>query len=106
MIYYIPPINLLGKGCLKDLVQPLKNLKCKKAFVVSDKFLTNNGTVEKVTNILKEANLEFTVYNDVKPNPTVTNVENGYKILVEEKCDIVITIGGGSLKIVEKLLLY
>ena len=42
MIYYIPPINLLGKGCLKDLVQPLKNLKCKKAFVVSDKFLTNN----------------------------------------------------------------
>ena len=96
MIYYIPPINLLGKGCLKDLVQPLKNLKCKKAFVVSDKFLTNNGTVEKVTNILKEANLEFTVYNDVKPNPTVTNVENGYKILVEEKCDIVITIGGGS----------
>lgn len=96
MIYYIPPINLLGKGCLKDLVQPLKNLKCKKAFVVSDKFLTNNGIVEKVTNILKEANLEFTVYNDVKPNPTVTNVENGYKILVEEKCDIVITIGGGS----------
>ena len=55
MIYYIPPINLLGKGCLKDLVQPLKNLKCKKAFVVSDKFLTNNGTVEKVNKYFKRS---------------------------------------------------
>lgn len=96
MIYYIPPVNLLGKGCLKELVQPLKSLNCKKALVVSDKFLTGNGTVEKVSNILNEAGLEYVVYNDVKPNPTVKNVEIGYELLLKEKCDIVISIGGGS----------
>lgn len=40
-IYYIPPINLVGKGCLAEAKEPIKSLGAKKAFVVSDKFLTS-----------------------------------------------------------------
>ena len=96
MIYYIPPINLLGRGCLAELKQPLLTTGCKKALVVSEKFLTGNGTVKKVTDILKEAGVDFVVYDEPKPNPTVKNVEDGYKILTDEKCDLVVSIGGGS----------
>ena len=96
MIYYIPPINLLGRGCLAELKQPLSTMGCKKALVVSDKFLMGNGTIKKVTDILKEAGVDFVVYDEPKPNPTVKNVEDGYKILKDEKCDIVVSIGGGS----------
>ena len=96
MIYYIPPINLLGRGCLVELKQPLSTMGCKKALVVSDKFLMGNGTIKKVTDILKEAGVDFVVYDEPKPNPTVKNVEDGYKILKDEKCDLVVSIGGGS----------
>lgn len=96
MIYYIPPINLLGRGCLTELKQPLSTMGCKKALVVSDKFLMGNGTIKKVTDILKEAGVDFVVYDEPKPNPTVKNVEDGYKILKDEKCDLVVSIGGGS----------
>ena len=47
-IYYIPPINLLGRGCLAEVKEPIRSLKAKKSFVVSDKFLTANGTVKKI----------------------------------------------------------
>lgn len=96
MIYYIPPINLLGRGCLAELKQPLSTMGCKKALVVSDKFLMGNGTVKEVTDILKGAGVDFVVYDEPKPNPTVKNVEDGYRILTDEKCDLVISIGGGS----------
>lgn len=95
-IYYIPPINLIGRGCLEEAKESMKSLGAKKAFVVSDKFLTSNGTVKKVTDLLDEIRVKYVVYDEVKPNPTVTNVNNGLKILKKEECDIVITIGGGS----------
>lgn len=96
MIYYVPPVNLLGKGCLAEAKTPIKALGKKKAFVVSDKFLTSNGTVDKVTALLDEIGIDHVLYNDVKPNPTVTNVNQGLAVLKAESCDFVITIGGGS----------
>jgi len=95
-IYYIPPINLLGRGCLVEAKEPIKSLEAKKAFVVSDKFLTSNGTVKKVIDLLDEIGVKHIVYDDVKQNPTVTNVNNGLDIIKKEGCDVVITIGGGS----------
>lgn len=95
-IYYVPPINLLGKGCLNEAKDSIKSLRTKKAFVVSDKFLVSNGTVKKVTDILSQIGVDFVVYDEVKQNPTVTNVNKGLEILKSENCDFVITIGGGS----------
>lgn len=95
-IYYVPPINLLGKGCLSESKDSIKSLGTKKAFIVSDKFLTSNGTVKKVTDMLSQIGVNFAIYDEVKPNPTVTNVNNGLEILKSENCDFIITIGGGS----------
>lgn len=95
-IYYVPPINLIGRGCLGEMKEPIKSLGGKKAFIVSDKFLTSNGTVKKVTDIFDQIGLAYVLYNDVKPNPTVNNVNKGLAVLKKEDCDIVITIGGGS----------
>lgn len=96
MIYYIPPVNLLGKGCLSELGGPVKKLNCKKALIVSDKFLVSNGTVDKVTTILAKEGIAFSVFSEVKPNPTVANVENAFKQCKDAGCDFVISIGGGS----------
>lgn len=95
-VYYVPSVNLIGKGCLAEAIQPIQSLGAKKAFVVSDKFLTSSGTVKKVTDLLDEVGLAYVLFNDVKPNPTVGNVNAGLEILKREGCDLVITIGGGS----------
>lgn len=96
MTYYVPPINLLGKGCLQDAAAPIKAMGCKKALISTDKFLTGNGTVDKVAKMLESVGVEYVVYNDAKPNPTVKNVEDGLKVLQENGCDFVVSVGGGS----------
>jgi len=96
MIYYIPPVNLLGAGCLSELKDPISKLGCKKALVVSDAFLHECGVVDKVLEILKDTNIEYSVFCDTKPNPTVKNVNDGLAILKKEHCDFVISVGGGS----------
>lgn len=95
-IYHIPPVNLIGKGCIKEITEPIKKLGTRKALVVSDEFLVGNGTVSKVTEILNESGIECSLYFDVKPNPTVANVNKGFEFLKKEGCDFVVTIGGGS----------
>ena len=96
MTYYVPPINLLGKGCLQDAAAPIKAMGCKKALISTDKFLTGNGTVDKVAKMLESVGVEYVVYNEAKPNPTVKNVEDGLKVLQENGCDFVVSVGGGS----------
>ncbi|WP_186423412.1 iron-containing alcohol dehydrogenase [Lacrimispora celerecrescens] len=96
MIYYIPPVNLMGRGCLKELKEPIRKLGCKKALVVSDGFLKKNGTVEKVTAILDAVNIGYAVYTEAKPNPTIDNVNKGLDLLQKENCDFIVSVGGGS----------
>ena len=96
MTYYVPPINLLGKGCLQDAAAPIKAMGCKKALISTDKFLTGNGTVDKVAKMLESVGVEYVVYNEAKPNPTVKNVEDGLRVLQENGCDFVVSVGGGS----------
>ena len=84
MVYRIPAVNLVGRGCLAQLKDEIGTLGCKKALVVSDKFLTENGVVEKVTKVLDQVGIEHTLYNDVKQNPSVANVEGGLEVLKKE----------------------
>lgn len=80
MIYYIPPVNILGKGCLTEIGGPIKKLNCKKALIVSDNFLVGNGTVKNVTTILEKESINFIIFSDVKPNPAVSNVGHALKL--------------------------
>ena len=94
--YYVPSINIMGAGCLQELGPAISDLGFKKALVVTDKFLVGCGIAEKVTNVLKEQNIEFVIYDEVLPNPTCEVVNNGLIELKRHECDFVVSIGGGS----------
>ncbi|MGX4599672.1 iron-containing alcohol dehydrogenase [Faecalimicrobium sp. JNUCC 81] len=96
--YLVPSVNFMGPGCLKVIGERAKILGGKKVLIVTDKFLRNqeNGAVEQTIKYLKEAGLEVAIYDGVEPNPKDTNVADGLKIFKEEKCDMIVTVGGGS----------
>ncbi|MFI1772268.1 iron-containing alcohol dehydrogenase [Thalassobellus citreus] len=93
---YLPPLSLIGPGALNDLAEELKSLPYKKALFVTDKILVKLGVAQEVLDVLKASNIDMTLFDDVKPNPTVKNVNNGLKLLEENGCDFIITLGGGS----------
>ncbi len=94
--FYMPQLSLMGKSCLTEMGEEIKARGFRKALIVTDKVLCDIRLVEKLTNILENINVEYTVYNETKPNPTVTNVNDGLKLLKSEECDFVISFGGGS----------
>ncbi len=94
--FYIPAINLMGSGCLKEAATAVESYGWKKALIVTDKPLVNLGVVGQVAELLSQHGVTSVVYDEVKPNPNVTNVEHGLTILKDNQCDFVISLGGGS----------
>ncbi|MDQ0090216.1 lactaldehyde reductase [Paenibacillus anaericanus] len=95
-VYYVPSINIMGKGCLGDIGPYIQELKLRKALVVTDKFLMKCGIAAKVLTILDGAGIPYAIYDDVKPNPTCKNVHDGVDFLIANDCDFLVSIGGGS----------
>ena len=85
-----------GSGAIREIVTEVKARGFKKAMVCSDPDLIKFGVTKKVTYLLDAANLDYVVYSDIKPNPTIENVQSGVKALQEAKADYMIAIGGGS----------
>ena len=85
-----------GSGAIREIVTEVKARGFKKAMVCSDPDLIKFGVTKKVTDLLDAANLDYVVYSDIKPNPTIENVQIGVKALQEAKADYMIAIGGGS----------
>lgn len=85
-----------GSGAIREIVTEVKARGFKKAMVCSDSDLIKFGVTKKVTDLLDAANLDYVVYSDIKPNPTIENVQSGVKALQEAKADYMIAIGGGS----------
>lgn len=94
--FFIPNENLMGAGCLADAVQVIRSKGFKQALIVTDKPLNNLGVVGKVADLLAGAGVAVTVYDGTKPNPTITNVEEGLALLRRDNCDCVVSLGGGS----------
>ncbi|NPC91955.1 iron-containing alcohol dehydrogenase [Bacillus sp. WMMC1349] len=95
-VLYVPSTNLMGRGCLGEVTPFIEELGFKKALVVTDQFLNKNGIVQKVIEQLEKANVECIVYDDVKPNPTIHNVEVGVSVFRENGCEFIVSVGGGS----------
>lgn len=95
-VYYVPSINIMGKGCLKDIAPYIQELNLNKALVVTDKFLMKSGIAGRLLAVLDEAGIQYVVYDEVKPNPTCKNVHDGVEFLKQHGCDYLISIGGGS----------
>jgi alcohol dehydrogenase len=95
-VYYVPSINIMGKGCLKEIGPYIQELNLQKALVVTDKFLVKSGIAGKLLAVLDEAGINYVVYDEVKPNPTCKNVHDGVDFLKQHECDYLVSIGGGS----------
>ena len=85
-----------GSGAIKEIVNEVKGRNLKKAFICSDPDLIKFNVTTKVTNILEESNLEYEIYSNIKPNPTIENVQNGVNAYKKSNADYIIAIGGGS----------
>lgn len=95
--FFIPAVNLFGIGSHKEIGNEIKKLGAKKPLIVTDKGLVRTGIVAELTNIIKkEVSIDVIVYDDVHPNPTDKNVEDGLLLYRESSCDMIITVGGGS----------
>ena len=85
-----------GSGAILSIKDEVKARALKKALVCSDPDLLKFGVTQKVLKVLDDASLEYVVYSDIKPNPTIENVQNGVKAYQEAKADYIIAVGGGS----------
>lgn len=94
--FYMPTQSLMGSGCLQELKPEITSLGFTKALIVTDSNLVEVGLTTHITQLLEEINVDYYLYDKVKPNPTVSNVEEGIKKFKTNKCDFVISFGGGS----------
>ncbi|HEX8543321.1 MAG TPA: L-threonine dehydrogenase [Pseudomonas sp.] len=94
--FFIPSVNIMGLGCLDEAMQAIRNYGFLKALIVTDAGLAKAGLAAQIAGLLVEQGIDSVVYDGAKPNPTVSNVENGLAMLRERECDFVISLGGGS----------
>lgn len=85
-----------GSGAINEIATEAKARGFKKAFVCSDPDLVKFNVTKKVTDILDEAVLDYEVYSEIKPNPTIENVQTGVAAFKASGADYLIAIGGGS----------
>lgn len=89
-------ISYHGHGAIKEIPGLIKARDYKKVFVASDPDLVKFGVTSKVTDLLKENGIDFFLYDDIKPNPTIENIQHGVQAFKDCGADCMITIGGGS----------
>ena len=89
-------ISYHGKGAIGEIPNELAARGYKRAFVCSDPDLVKFGVTAKVTDLLDGAKIPYTLYSDIKPNPTIENVQHGVTAFTASGADCIIAIGGGS----------
>ncbi len=85
-----------GAGAISAIADEAKNRGFKKALLCSDPDLVKFGVTKKVTDVLDNAGLSYELYSDIKPNPTIENVQNGVAAFKASGADYIIAVGGGS----------
>ena len=85
-----------GKGAIQAIPEIVRSKGFRKAFVASDPGLVQFGVTAKVTDLLQENGIDFEVYSNIKPNPTIENVQAGVEAYKKSGADFMISIGGGS----------
>ena len=85
-----------GKGAINEIAPEIQARGFQKAFVCSDPDLIKFGVTKKVTDVLDVANIAYDIFSDIKPNPTIENVQNGVAAFKASGADCIVAIGGGS----------
>ena len=96
MRFILNETSYFGKGARTTLVEEIKKRNFKKVFLVTDKQLVEAGVTAKVEELLKKAEIEYDIYDEIKPNPTIKNVTDGVKACKKSKADVIVAVGGGS----------
>ncbi|SEQ42647.1 alcohol dehydrogenase [Amphritea atlantica] len=94
--FFVPNVSLMGAGCFNTLPERVKMLGGSKPLVVADKGMTSLGYTARLTELLGSEGIPSVVYDDTVPNPTDDNVAEGLAVYLEQGCDMLISLGGGS----------
>lgn len=94
--FILNEVSYFGPGARKELPGVVKARGFNKALVVTDKGLMKFGVAKMVLDVLDEAKIPYEIYDEVKPNPTVTNVQMGVETCKKAGADFIVAIGGGS----------
>lgn len=94
--FILNEVSYFGPGARKELPNVVNRFGYKKALVVTDKGLMKFGVAKMVLDELDAAGIAYDIFDDVKPNPTVTNVKEGIGACKTAEADFIIAIGGGS----------
>ncbi len=94
--FCLNPVSYHGYGAIENIVPEVKSHGWKKAMIASDPGLVKFGVTKIVTDLLDAAGLAYEVYSEIKPNPTIQNVQDGVAAFKKMGADYIIAIGGGS----------
>ncbi len=89
-------VSYHGSGAIKEIPGEIQRRGFGKAFVCSDPDLVGFGVTDKVTSELDEAGIAWSLYDSIKPNPTIQNVQDGVAAFKESGADVIVAVGGGS----------
>ena len=94
--FFIPPVNLMGAGCLDTAIDSIATYGFKRALIVTDPVLAKIGVAARVAGLLQAKGIGATIFDGAQANPTEGNVLAGLTALKADGCDFVISLGGGS----------
>ena len=100
--FILNEVSYFGPGARKELPGVVRRFGYKKALVVTDKSLMKFGVAKMVIDELDAAGIVYDIFDDVKPNPTVTNVKDGIAACKAAGADFIVAIGGGSAMLTAK----
>lgn len=88
--------SYFGKGAINEIVTEIRGRNCKHVVVVTDQDLMKFKVATKITKLLDQAGIPYVVYDRIKPNPTIKNVQDGVFFCKEHEADILVAVGGGG----------
>lgn len=96
--FMMPSVNFFGPGVIEKIGDRAEMLNMKKVLIVTDNFLKNmvDGPVKQTETSLKNADVDYVIFDEVEPNPKLRNVKSGVSFYNENHCDSIISVGGGS----------
>ncbi len=95
--FYTPGKIIFGPGGLSQVGAEGKKLGSKALIVLGRSAMKKSGALDRLTNLLKENNLEYAIYENIPSDPTVETIDTGTDLARKEKCNLVIALGGGSV---------
>ncbi|MDV4152345.1 bifunctional acetaldehyde-CoA/alcohol dehydrogenase [Clostridium sp. AL.422] len=105
MLWFRVPEKVYFKyGCLPVALEELKDMGKKKAFIVTDRVLFDMGYTNKVTEVLERNGIQFKIFSDVEPDPTLRCAKAGAKEMLDFNPDVIIALGGGSAMDAAKIM--